>query len=374
MVVNIKNTTTSSGLDQSLKIQTTASEDVDRATNTTETRWVNENWEKFNGYYKKHSSIKAVINKLAMWSIGKGPTSDKETTTLIEKINGWGKDTFDEILDNIIRVAHMNGNSYAEIITPPGEELKPDGSNLINLKPLNPGSIGHIINPQGILTGFKQKLSNGKEKHLRLNQVFYIGLNRTADEIHGTGDIESLITFLDKIKQVDEDMSVMFHRFVVPLVIWKLNTDDPVAMGKFKVQEKAAWNKGENLIIPDTAVDWSLLEAGKGVGSVVNPLDWRNKWTEEVIKGGGVPALIMAIESGTTEASSKMVFIAWQMTIDKEQRRIESQIKLQLGLKIKLPDPPKIDIQTVQDTTKKDGNSALKIKKSEATTTPGETK
>ena len=200
-----------------------------------------------------------------------------------------------------------------------------------------------------------------------LNKVFTLTLNRTADEIHGTGDIESLTTFLDKIKQLDEDMSVMFHRFVVPLVIWKLNTDDATAISEFQAHEKTAFNKGGNIIIPDKAVEWSMMETGKGVGKALDPMIWRNKWTEEVIKGGGVPALIMAIESGTTEASSKMVFMAWQMTIDKEQRDIEAQVKLQLGLKIKLPDPPKIDVQSVESDEKKDANPTSKIKKSETT-------
>jgi len=370
MAMNIQNTTISSGLDQSLKIQTTDAEDVDRAGTSTDTHWVNDKWEDYNSYYKNHSSVKSVMNKLGMWTLGKGVTADKRTENILFKIVGWGKDTINEILDNQIRVKHINGDAYAEIITSDDEEIKPNGSNLLNLKPLNPGSIGHVINSQGILTGYKQKLNDGTERPYRLNQIFHLSLNRTADEIHGTGDIKSLMKFLDKIKQLDEDMAVMFHRFVVPLVIWSLNTDNPTAMATFKAQEKSAWNTGDNLIIPDTAVKFDLLEAGRGVGSVANPMDWRNKWTEEVIKGGGVPALIMAIESGTTEASSKMVFLAWGQTIEKEQRDIEAQIKLQLGLKVKLPDPPKIE-QNLEKDEKKDANSSTKVKPNETTAGSG---
>ena len=95
-------------------------------------------------------------------------------------------------------------------------------------------------------------------------------------------------------------------------------------------------------------------------------MEWRNKWTEEVIKGGGVPALIMAIESGTTEASAKMVFLAWQLVVDKEQKSIINQVKAQLGLEIKLPKPPKIDAALANDE-KKDDNPSTKVKKSETT-------
>lgn len=363
---DIEKVSTSEGLDQSLSIQTTASEDVDRAGAEEETPWQSTKWTIYNGYYKSHLSVKSVINKLGMWTIGKGFTADKKTENILKKIKGWGKDTFDEILDNQIRVKHINGDSYAEIITPVGEKLNPNGSNLINLKPLNPGSMIHIVNPKGILIGYRQANANGTETPYDLNEIFHLPMNRTADEIHGTGDIESLTTFLDKIKQLDEDMSVMFHRFVVPMIIWKLNTDDDTAIANFKANEKKAINKGDNIIIPEAAVDWSLLEAGKGVGKIINPMEWRNKWTEEVIKGGGVPALIMAIESQTTEASSKMVFLAWEIVIDKEQKSIENQVESQLGLKIELPEPPKIDLAMGKDESK-DANAQTKIKPSETT-------
>ena len=349
MAMNVKNTSTSSGLDQAIEVQTTDSQEVDRASEKTEVKWVNTNWTKYNGYYKTHLSVKSVMNKLGMWTTGKGFTADDRTKKILGNIIGWGKETFDLVIDNQVKIEHVNGDSYAEIITPEGEELAEDGNNLINLKPLNPGSIGHVMNPQGMIEGYKQRLLNAEEKPLRLNQVFHLCMNRTADEIHGTGDIESLTTFLDKIKQLDEDMSVMFHRFIVPLIMWKLNTDDTAAVAAFKTQEKTAINSGYNMIIPDKAVEWSLLEAGS---TGINPMDWRNKWTEEVIKGGGVPALIMAIEAGTSEASSKMVYVSWQQVIEHEQQSLEDQIKIQLGLEVEFNFPARIEESLQEDEAK----------------------
>ncbi len=351
MAMNVKNTTTQE-LDQSLKIQTTSSEDVDRASTGTTEPWSNPNWTTYNGYYKQHLPIQAVIKKLRMWSVGKGFKADAKTTKILRKIIGWGKETFNEVMGNQAGVEHINGDSYAEIITTNNEPIKDNGSNLLNLKPLNPGTIKHIVNSQGILEGYTQLLLDGTEKSLRLDQVFHLCLNRTADEVHGTGDIEVLITFLDKIKQLDEDMAVMFHRFVVPLVIWRVNTDDPTAMATFKTQSKKARNGGDDMVIPDTAVEWSLLEPGKGVGKVIDPMTWRNKWVEEVIKGGGVPALIMAIEAGTTEASSKMVYLAWQQVIEDEQRKLEEQVLAQLHLTIKYEFPARIEENLGEDEGK----------------------
>ena len=341
--------TTTQELDQSLKIQTTASVDVDRATSPKGEAWQNKNWTKYNGYYKTHIPVSAVIDKIGMWTVGKGFKADEKTTKILSKIVGWGKDSFNSVIKNQIRVMHINGDSYAEIVTPNAEPIKDDGSNLINLKPLNPGSISHVVNSQGMLEGYKQALINGKDKTLRLDQVFHLCLNRNADEVHGTGDVERLISFLDKIKQLDEDMAVMFHRFVVPLVIWKLNTSDPTEMTDFKTKSKKARNGGDDMVIPDTAVDWDLLEAGK---NGVDPMTWRNKWVEEVIKGGGVPALIMAIEAGTTEASSKMVYLAWQQPIEDGQLKVETQTLAQLHLTLKYEFPARIEENLGEDEGK----------------------
>lgn len=343
------NKTQNQELDQSIKVQTTASEDVDRANLNDKTIWPNVTWPDYNGYYEKHISIRSVIIKLGMWSVGKGYKADGKTKKLLDKIRGWGKDTFNGIIANQLRVEHNNGDSYAEIITPKGEELKENGSNLINLKPLNPGSIGHVVNSQGILESYKQKNLDGTETPLRLNQVFHLCLNRNADETHGTGDIKALMTFLDKIKQLDEDMSVMFHRFVVPQLVWRLNTDDDTKITAFKAKAKKLRNDGDDMFVPEEVVGWDLVEAGK---NGVNPLDWRNKWTEEVIKGGGVPALIMAIEAGTTEASSKMVYLAWQQVIEDAQRQVEDQIKAQLGIEIKYEFPARIEENLGEDEGK----------------------
>lgn len=347
--MDVKNTSTSSGMDQNLKIQTTASQDVDQAGAEKITEWVNKTWTKNNGYYKSHVAVKSVINKFSLWVMGEGIEADTKTKEILDSIIGWGKETAAQVFDNQIRVEHIDGDSYAEIITTDGKLINETGSNLLNLKPLNPGRMKHLVNEQDILMGYAYTNPSGKDTPFDVEEIFHLCLNRNANEIHGTGDVETITTFLDKIKQLDEDMSVMFHRYIMPLLVWSLNTDDTTAIATFKTQEKAAWNKGDNLIKPDGAVEFELIEAGK---NGVDPMVWRNKWTEEVIKGGGVPALIMAIEAGTTEASSKMVAWAWEKIVKQGQREFESQVKLQLHLEVNLPQSITIQKSLTNDNEK----------------------
>ena len=116
-----------------ISVQTTDAVDVDRPAQTS--FWQSKNWTTNNGYYKNHSSVKTVINKLAMWTAGKGcNVTGKGTQKICDRIIGSGKDTFDEVMKNQVRVRHIDGDSYAEII---GGK----GTKLINIKPLNAGAV-----------------------------------------------------------------------------------------------------------------------------------------------------------------------------------------------------------------------------------------
>jgi len=60
----------------------------------------------------------------------------------------------------------------------------------------------------------------------------------------------------------------------------------------------------------------------------------------------------MSIAAGTTEASSKMVYLAWQQVIETEQNYLEKQIKLQLGLDVTFEFPARIEENLGEDEGK----------------------
>src|SRR3990167_3472411 len=99
-----------------------------------ETNRDNSNWSQYLGYYKTIPELRAAIDAKATWTVGKGFTADPETTLILDLIKGFGKDTFNTILENMIRTYLIGGDAFCEII-------RDDEANLINLKPLDPGSI-----------------------------------------------------------------------------------------------------------------------------------------------------------------------------------------------------------------------------------------
>ena len=345
--------TTTTDPDAQIEVQTTDATDVDRPSEGNV--YQSPGWTTNNGYYEDHSSVKSVINKVGDWTVGKGVNVKKATITkILERIIGSGKDTFEEVIKNQVRVRHIDGDSYAEIVGGKGSALK-------NLKPLNPAAVRVYYNEMGMLDHYGYAWVDKEEQRFEKDEIFHLSLNRNADATHGTGDIQSLTTFLDKIKQLDADMAVFFHSYVVPMILWEIKSSKPADIAKFKADHKTAKNAGTDIIIPDKAVGWDIIEVGAKSG--VDPLKWRQTWVEEVTKGGGVPALIMAIEAGTSEAASKMIYLAWQQVIEDEQNYLEKQIKLQLGLDVTFEFPARIEENLGEDEGK-DGD-ILTGKKSE---------
>jgi len=136
---------------------------LDGAKNQNEIYWYNSNFSKYLGYYKQIPELKQAVDSLAMWSAGKGYETDTSTKIRLDNITGWGEDSFQSIMINMIKMKKINGDSFAEII-------RNDKGNLINLKPLNPANIRVVADKNGIIKRYDQ-LDRFTKKNL---QKYYI--------------------------------------------------------------------------------------------------------------------------------------------------------------------------------------------------------
>ena len=91
-------------------------QDTDSSFDQKETQWMNEDWTQWFGYYKSIPELKAVIDTKATWTVGKGYKADEETSLLLDTITGFGKDTFNTILENCVRTYEIGGDSFVKII------------------------------------------------------------------------------------------------------------------------------------------------------------------------------------------------------------------------------------------------------------------
>jgi len=354
--------------DGTLALVTTPSQDLD-STSKEESGYVNPNWSEYNGYYRKNQGgTKAAITQYAVWIAGRGFDTEEAIQKRLDKIKGNGSDTFKGILKNMLRVKKVNGDSFAEIVTSNKKAPEANGRNLINIKPLNPGKTKIIQNTAGIILGYEQTDEKGNKVGKRLNpwQIFHLSNDREGDEGHGISVYEGSTKMLDKIEQLDQDMTVVFHRYVMPFLIFKAKTDKEAELAKLSASLTTGLNKGKGLVIPEKALDTADFKIPQF--ATLNPMDWRKEWKSEAIKDLGMPELHLGNAGGTNEASSKMVAFTFEQPVADEQEELEQQILQQLNIKGKLVPPLSID-DSVSEDENKDGNLSGE-KKSELKTTP----
>lgn len=360
-------------VDGTLSLVTTPSQELDSATELNGTGWANPFWNIYNGYYRKNQGgTKAALTQYAVWIAGRGFETDDATRKRIEKIKGNGTDTFKGILKNMLRVKKVNGDSFAEIVTSNNKPPEANGRNVINIKPLNPGRVEIFSSEAGIITGYQQ--TNGKSgkerkaigKKLEPWRIFHLSNDREGDEVHGISVYEGSTKMLDKIEQLDQDMTVVFHRYVMPFLIFKAKTDKEAELAKLQTQLTTGLNKGKGLVIPDKSLDTSDFKIPQF--STLNPLDWRKEWKGEAIKDLGMPELHLGNAGDSNEASSKMVAFTFEQPVADEQEELDAQILIQIGFKGKLVPPLSID-DSVSDDEIKDGNLSGE-KKSDIKKTP----
>lgn len=334
---------------------------TDGTTGGKETIWQNNNWNQYLGYYKTIPEARGTIDAKATWTIGKGVLADEITTMLLDTIKGIGKDTFNTILENMIRTMLINGDSYALII-------RDDEDNLINLKPLDPGSMAHVANAQGTIIRYEQR-SRVKQANKRFapEKIFHLMRNRVADEIHGVSMLESLEWIILAKNEVQKITKTLMQRHLKPVMIYHLDTDDPTEIAAFKTKMDKVNADGENLYVPKDVVIPEILAIAPN--ATLNPLPWLQWLDDQFYLASGVPKIILGGVGAITEAAVKIAYLAFQQTIEEDQLSIEEQTLSQLNLYIELEFPASLENELLSDQSK---DGAVNIDASETTAGQGQ--
>ena len=319
--------------------------DTDGATQADETYYQNSKWSQWFAYYKKIPELKQAIDAKARWTLGRGYKADPITTLILDRVNGWGKDTFNTIMENMIKVMNVAGDAFAEIILD-------DNGFLLNLKPLDPSSIKIVADSKGIIKRYEQvsKVKDNPNKIFQPEELLHLAKDRIADEIHGVGIVESVEEIILMRNEAMKDWRRVLHRNVDPLFIFHLDTDDDQRIKTFKGQMDSVRATGENIYVPKGAVVPEIVATASQAG--LNPLQWIDNLNAYFYSSVGVPDIILGSSKVLTEASAKIAYLAFEQTIEEDQLYIEEQILIQLNLVIELEFPASLENEMLSSQPK----------------------
>lgn len=306
-----------------------------------ETTWFNSYWSTWLGYYKQIPELNAAIDAIAAWSIGKGYIADPETTLILDMITGWGKDTFNSIMSNMIRIYHIGGDAYAEII-------RDEEGNLINLKPLSPSVIMHVVDKKGRIKRYEQlsRVKGNKNIIFQPEEIFHLSRNRLGDEMHGEGIIKAVESIILMRNEAMNDWKRVLHRNVDPVWIHYLDTDDTAKINAYKAKADTARAKGENMYVPMDTVKVEISQA-----PIQTPLVWIDALNQYFFQACGVPDIVVGSSKALTEASAKIAYLSFQQRIEEEQLYIEENCRNQLNIIIKLEFPARLQSEAISEVS-----------------------
>ena len=338
-------------------------ETLDGVQDQKETEYQIPDWSTKFGYYKNIPELQAAIDAKATWTVGKGIKAEAEELFIIKLITGNGTDTFNTILENMIRTYHIAGDAYAEII-------KNKRDMVVNLKPLDPSTVKIVANKEGRVIRYEQTTKGGKKhatKKFQPEEIFHLSRNRVGDEIHGQSMIDAVESIIQMRNEAMADFKTVLHRNVAPVVIWHLDTDDTTKINAFKAKVEDSRKDVENIFIPKGAVVPEVMSVAPN--ATMNPLPWIENLNNYFFQATGVPDIILGGSKALTEASSKIAYLAFQQTIEEEQLYIEEQVELQLGKGIELEFPASLENELLSDKAK---DGAVNVQPNETTAGVGQ--
>lgn len=311
---------------------------------------------KYFGYYKNIPELKKAVDNLAIWTVGKGFIAETpKQKAILENITGWGEDTIQSILENMIVVKKIIGDSFAEVIR------DDESGNIINLKVISPERMRIVVGKNGIIKRYEHKTATGW-KELKKENVLHLCNDRIGDEIHGTSVIEACQWVIDARNEALRDERMIKHRELAMGILY-VDTDDTTKINNIKSQYADAVKNGEVLVLPK--------DAAKLEDSNVSPKDrlaWIAYLENFFYQAVGIPRVIASSQE-YTEAASKVGYMTFEPVYTREQTLLEADMWNKLGLRVKFNRPPSLHGVVAEDEAKNTGQTGFQA--SEMTATAG---
>ena len=282
---------------------------MDSPTGNGETTYTIENASELWGLFLNHGDTKSAITMKAIWNVGKGWTcKSRRQQVILERIDGWGKETFDDVLFNMEISRRIFGDAFAEII-------RDDDGNLLNLKPLFSGDIKIIVDAKGRIKQY-QSLKN-KNKTFKPQDIFHLCNNRIGDQIHGISDVEIMKSVITADEQSFADLQKVISFQAKPFIIFKMKTDDQTQINNFVTKVRLARQNGDDMFIPDDENLLSYEVVQVNPSSIL--MDWRDELRNKFYRIVGMP-LILFGSSGSTESGGKIEYTGHEQIWEHDQR------------------------------------------------------
>jgi len=297
------------------------------------------------GYQFNHPQVASPLNAICTWAFRQGWTSeDKQMEVILPKIDGNGKETFDNIIWNHGNVKLGHGDSFCDII-------RNDNGTLVNMINISPERVKTVFKSTRIV---RYEVWDGKKwVKKNVNEIFHSISKKLGDSMRGTGQIQSNKNVNDAMIEAFNDERLIKHRDkALGIVYYKTNNEGKIKYANTQIAN--AVKNGEMVGLPD---DTAKIEPYPSKSS-----EDRQNWLTYVenlgYQTGGTPRS-MVTSDGTSEVGGINGHLIFEPIYGAEQQDMENELWQQVGIKIKFNRPPSLAPKTQENAEKNTGQVAI---------------
>lgn len=305
------------------------------------------------GYYDAIPEIKSALKVFSMRVCGMGYTASYETQPVLESIRGSGTETFDSIMQAMVREKKYLGDSVAHIIR------NQETGTIINLKRLWLGNMRVVYDDKGFIKRWEQRVPNKDSIKFSPEEIFHLSNDRYSNANHGTPITVSLKKIIDAKQEALDDERKIKHRELA-LGIAYYDTDDSGKISFINTQIENAVKNGEMLGLPKDTVE---IQAAP-TRSASDKIQWLQYLDNLFYQVVGIPKVLVTSE-GYTEAGGKAGLLAFEPTEIAEKTELEKDIWNQLALRVSFTRSPSITTPVQQSEAKNTGQTNLQPNESQ---------
>ena len=258
----------------------------------------------------------AVVNSYKLTG-----SNARKMERMLKLCRGSGKETFKLILKNMYKIARVCGDSYAECVY--------DDEGNIDLQILPSDNIQQVVKNGRII---KYKELNSSVEWMP-NEIFHLPYRPNGATSHGTSTIEGMNNLLLDWLQLMDDSSKMFHRYVKPWYLFKIDTDDEVEIQKFmdKVKTMNKTSDGD-MFVPKGTVD--VERHGIPQFSTLDPSMFNRILMDQFFMSMRMSEQLMGAGSVNSEESARIQMAGFLQSVKSDQEWLAEHVESQLFSKI----------------------------------------
>lgn len=242
----------------------------------------------------------------------------KTMAGILDNFEGNGKETFKLMMNNMVKIAKIGGDAYAEIIF--------DGDNVDDMFILPPSDIKQVIK-NGRIKRYEQV--SEPDVKWKPKEILHFAYNPVGSSTHGESVIKRMNNILLHLLQVQDDMAKLYHRYVKPVMLFQFNTDSQTEIDKFMTK----WNQTVKVMDSDIGLPEQIVKVDRASipqFSTLDPAVWHRLLVDQLIMSSRVPELALGTGSVNSEESARMQSMGFLQMVRFDQQFMEDGLQRQL--------------------------------------------